>query len=142
MFDLVNDPNELHNLYNAPAQQKTVANLDSGKAGQYTLQVDGERRVYQRVDPADDAPPSLEGYAGQYRSDELAMNWEVQVQAGGLVLQHRRHGEIPPHSTGRDRFAASILGSLQFERDSSGKITGFRVTTGRVRNLRFDRSDR
>ena len=28
---------------------------------------------------------------------------------------------------------------LQFERDSGGKVTGFKLTTGRVRNLRFDR---
>jgi arylsulfatase A-like enzyme len=27
MFDLVHDPNELHNLYHDPAQQKTVAKL-------------------------------------------------------------------------------------------------------------------
>jgi hypothetical protein len=39
----------------------------------------------------------------------------------------------------RDRFSGSNLGSLQFERDSGGKVTGFKVTTGRVRNLQFDR---
>jgi len=136
-------PTGEHEFFVAESQARVVfAKLDSGKAGQYTVQVDEERRVYQRLDPADESAPSLAGCAGQYRSDELAMNWEIQVQAGGLMIQHRRHGEIPLRSAGRDRFTASILGSLQFERDSSGKVTSFQVTTGRVRNLRFDRSDR
>ena len=29
--------------------------------------------------------------------------------------------------------------AVQFERDSGGKVTAFKVTTGRVRNLRFER---
>jgi hypothetical protein len=69
----------------------------------------------------------------------LETSWLVQVKDGGLVLQHRRHGEIPLRPAARDRFRGSNLGSLQFERDSGGKVTGFKVTTGRVRNLRFDR---
>jgi hypothetical protein len=115
------------------------AKLDSGKAAQYTLQMDGERRVYQRLDPADELPPTLPDYTGHYHSDELEMSCAVQVKEERLVVQHRRHGEIPLRPVGRDRFSASNLGSLQFERDSDGKVTGFKVTTGRVRNLRFDR---
>jgi arylsulfatase A-like enzyme len=34
MYDLAGDPDELHNLYNDPAQQETVANL---KAELYRL---------------------------------------------------------------------------------------------------------
>ena len=101
--------------------------------------MEGARRVYQRLDPADEIPPTLPDYAGQYHSDELEMSCSVQVKEGRLVLQHRRHGEIPLRPVARDRFGGSDLGSLQFERDSGGKVTGFKVTTGRVRNLRFER---
>ncbi|MBI1841224.1 MAG: serine hydrolase [Verrucomicrobia bacterium] len=136
-------PSGEHEFFVAETQARVVfSKLDSGKAGQYTVHMDGETRVYQRIDPADEVSPRLADYAGQYRSDELAMNWEVQAQGSGLVIQHRRHGEIPLRWVGRDRFTASILGSLQFERDSTGKVATFKVTTGRVRDLRFDRSDR
>jgi hypothetical protein len=84
-------------------------------------------------------PPNLPDYAGRYRSEESETIWLVQVKEGKLVLQQRRHGEIPLRPMARDRFSGSNLGSLQFEQDAGGKITGFKVTTGRVRNLRFER---
>jgi CubicO group peptidase (beta-lactamase class C family) len=133
-------PTGEHEFFAAETQARvTFANLDSGKAAQYTLEMDGERRVYRRVEETDEVLPSLQDYAGQYRSDELQTSWSVQVQDGGLVLQHRRQGEIPLRAGARDRFSGSRLGSLQFERDSDGKVTAFKVTTGRVRNLRFER---
>lgn len=115
--------------------------LDSGKAAQYTVEIEGEgeRRIYQRLGATDEGSPNLPDYAGHYRSEELDTTWLVQVKEGKLVLQHRRQGEIPLRSTTRDRFSASNVGSMQFERDSGGKVIGFKVTTGRVRNLRFDR---
>lgn len=117
----------------------TFANLDSGKAAQYTLEIDGERRVYQRLDAADEVPPNLPDYAGRYRSEELESSWSIQVKEGRLVLHRPRHGEISLRPGARDRFSGSNLGALRFERDSGGKVTGFKVTTGRVRNLRFER---
>ena len=117
----------------------TFAKLDSGKAAQYTVEIDGVQRVYQRLDAADEVPPNLPDYAGHYRSEELETSWSVQVKEGKLVLQHLRHGEIPLRPMARDRFNGSNLGSLQFERDSAAKVTGLKVTTGRIRNLRKGR---
>jgi hypothetical protein len=115
--------------------------LDSGKAAQYTVEIEGEgaRRVYQRLDPADEVPLKLSDYTGHYRSEELETAWPVEIKDGKLVLQHRRQGEISLRSTTRDQFSASNLGSIQFERDSGGKVIGLKVTTGRARNLRFER---
>lgn len=133
-------PTAEHEFFVAETKARVVfAKLDSGKAAQYTVELDGEKRVYERLDPADEVPPTLPDYAGHYLSDELEMSCAVQVKEGRLVLQHRRHGEILLRPVARDRFSGSNLGSLQFERDSGGKVTGFKVTTGRVRNLRFER---
>jgi CubicO group peptidase (beta-lactamase class C family) len=129
-----------HEFYVAETKARVIfAKLDSGKAAQYTVEMDGERRVYQRLDSTDEVPPNLPDYAGHYRSEELETSWSVQVKEGKLMLQHHRHGEIPLRPMARDKFSGSNLGSLQFERDAGGKVTGFKVTTGRVRNLRFDR---
>jgi CubicO group peptidase (beta-lactamase class C family) len=133
-------PTAEHEFFVAETKARVIfAKLDSGKAAQYTLELDGERRVYRRLEGADEVPPNLPDYAGQYRSEELETSWSVQVKEGKLVLQHRRQGEIPLRPGARDRFSGSNLGSLQFERDSEGKVTAFKVTTGRVRNLRFER---
>jgi CubicO group peptidase (beta-lactamase class C family) len=133
-------PTAEHEFFVAETKARVIfAKLDSGKAAQYTVEMDGQRRVYQRLDAADEAPPNLPDYAGHYRSEELEVNWSVQIKEGQLVLQQHRHGEIALRPMARDRFSGSNLGSLQFERDSGGKVTGFKLTTGRVRNLRFDR---
>jgi len=133
-------PTAEHEFFVAETKARIVfAKLDSGKAAQYTVEMEGERRVYQRLEPADEVPPTLTDYTGHYRSDELEMSWAVQVKEGRLVVQHRRHGEILLRPLAGDRFSGSNLGSLHFERDSGGKVTGFKVTTGRVRNLRFER---
>jgi CubicO group peptidase (beta-lactamase class C family) len=133
-------PTGEHEFFVAETKARvTFAKLDSSKAAQYTLEIDGERRVYQRLQATNEVPPNLSDYAGQYRSQELETIWSIQVKEGKLVLQHRRQGEIPLRPVARDRFSGSNLGSLQFERDSGGKVTGVKVTTGRVRNLRIER---
>jgi len=133
-------PTAEHEFFVAETKARVIfAKLDSGKASQYTVEMDGERRDYQRLDAADEVPPTLPDYIGHYRSEELEMICVVEVKEGRLLLQHRRHGEIPLRPAARDRFSGSNFGSLQFERDSGGKVTGFKVTTGRVRNLQFDR---
>jgi len=133
-------PTAEHEFFVGETKARVVfAKLDSGKAAQYTLEIDGGRRVYRRLDAADEVPPNLPDYAGHYRSEELEISWSVQVKEGKLVLQQRRHSEFPLRPMARDRFSGPNLGSLQFERDGGGKVSGFKVTTGRVRNLRFDR---
>jgi hypothetical protein len=42
-------------------------------------------------------------------------------------------------ATGDDRFAEAA-GTCQLTRDGDGRVTGFLVTTGRVRVLRFERA--
>jgi len=127
--------------FSAPEIKARVvfANLESGKAKQYTLETGEQKRVYRRIDPADEAAPQLQDYAGDYRSEELEMSCGIQVKEGRLIVLHRRHGEIPMRQNGRDRFSAQNLGLVAFERGPDGKVAGLKVTTGRVRNLRFAR---
>jgi hypothetical protein len=54
MYDLARDPDELHNLYNDPAQQQTVANL---KAELYRLKKevkDDDQYANQQPPPGTD----------------------------------------------------------------------------------------
>jgi CubicO group peptidase (beta-lactamase class C family) len=103
---------------------------------------DGEPIVSERVEP----PPELldpSPYAGTYVSDELAATYRLLVEGEGLVLRHWRHGDIPLRPVALDRFQSDAwwLGSVRFERDERGRITGFRSSSGRVRHLWFERRD-
>ena len=67
-------PTGEHELFAAVIKARVMfAKLDSGNAAQYTLEMDGQRRVYDRLEAADELPPNLQDYAGQYRSEELGM---------------------------------------------------------------------
>ena len=102
--------------------------------------------------PPPSAPPSnqpawtpsaaeLQAYTGAYYSPELETRYEVLLQNNGLVARHRRHGDIALRPVSADNFRAApfYFSEIRFERDAAGKVTGMRVSAGRVRNLRFEK---
>lgn len=81
-------------------------------------------------------------YVGTYYSPEIETLYEIRAGSDGLVVYHLRHGEMPlalgdelDVFTG-DRF---FLRGLRFTRGDDGRVDGFRLTGGRVRDLRFVR---
>lgn len=86
------------------------------------------------------SPAELEAYAGSYYGEELDATYTVTVRDDGVRLRLangtvRRAEPIEP-----DVFEAGAY-ELHFVRDGAGKITGFRLMAGRVRNLEFVRFD-
>ena len=134
-------PSGRHEFLVADTDGRMVFEMaESGKASRYTLETDGETRVYQRTKPEDMTPPILEDYVGSYHSDELDLTCVLVVKAGQLTVQHRRHGELSLRTVSRDHFGSPDLGTIRFERNQDGKISGFRLTGGRVRNVVFMRA--
>ncbi|MEX2284946.1 MAG: serine hydrolase domain-containing protein [Gemmatimonadota bacterium] len=91
-----------------------------------------QRPTNESVNPAD--------YAGSYRSDELGVTYTVQTAGAEL----RVIGGLPRERTltagERDTFRSGG-NTYRFERNSAGRVTGFTVEAGRVRNIRFGRTD-
>lgn len=84
--------------------------------------------------------PRLDAYVGRYYSPELETVYTARLESGRLVMAHRRHGDATLQPTAPDAFDSDawFLGSLAFERDASGTVTGMRATAGGVRNLFFE----
>jgi CubicO group peptidase (beta-lactamase class C family) len=82
---------------------------------------------------------ALAAYAGEYRSPELDMLLTIQVENGGLVARRISGQKIPLTADARDRFRALQRSAFDFQRDATGRITGFRWQGNRVRNLLFER---
>ncbi len=86
-------------------------------------------------------PPPLDSQqkqelAGFYYSGELDIEYEVVIEQGDLVLR------VGNDLDGRLRLAATDemrrgRVTLRFERSGDGRITGFLLDAGRVKNLRF-----
>jgi CubicO group peptidase (beta-lactamase class C family) len=98
-------------------------------------------RVDETKEPTVDRLTQL---AGTYFSEELEATYHVEVRNGGLVMRHRRHGVIPLTWVNAEDFRGSwFMRSVEFVRDSGGRVTGLNVTVDeRSRDIRFTRLDR
>jgi len=112
-----------------------------GKVKRFTLQMGGQDIEGKRVEFPELTPEQMAEYAGDYYSDELGTTYTLLVDGTSLVARHRRHGdnELIPSDTDQFTGGQWWLSVLRFTRNEDKKITGFLLTGGRVRNLRFDR---
>jgi len=85
-------------------------------------------------------PSVYEEYVGDYYCDELGTTYTISIKDNQLVAKHRRHDDISLTRSG-DHFVGEkwFFSEIRFERDGKDQVTGFILTGGRVRNLRFDK---
>jgi CubicO group peptidase (beta-lactamase class C family) len=97
---------------------------------------------FWRIEPAPDSL-AVGDYVGVFRSEEVGVGVRIVGSEEGIALVHPRHGTIDLRPVAKDRFDSDQwwLGSLRFTRDEQGRVVAFRSTSGRVRNLQFERAD-
>lgn len=82
----------------------------------------------------------LEQYTGTYYSPELKAEYTISNNKGKLVISSFRLGEsdlgIDP--TTENQFSSS-LGAVKFYKDNQNKIAGFKLSGGRIQNIRFEK---
>ena len=81
----------------------------------------------------------LQAFAGTYHSEEIDADYELAVEKGKLMLHIHNSPELQMAPVGKDEFYFGGLGSLVFERDNGGRVTGFQFFGQRVRGLVFRR---
>ena len=94
--------------------------------------------VFTRADSAALTDAQLAEYAGDYRNDEIDATHTWKVEKGKLVAYsgYRRLGEIDPSYKDGFTRGGSVIDIV---RDRRGRITGYTIQSGRVRDLRFTR---
>jgi hypothetical protein len=95
----------------------------------------------EKFEPANLSAYQLEEFVGDYHSDELGTNYTMVILDGKLVAQHQRHSDVQLNPTKKDMFLGVqwFFRQVRFTRNSENQVTGFRLSGGRVRNLRFDK---
>ena len=78
----------------------------------------------------------LREYAGDYLSNELGAVYRFDAQSGKLSLRRPKSKAEPLEPVAPDVFRGSV-GNIRFTRDPDGRVSGFAISSGRVRNLRF-----
>ncbi len=113
----------------------------SGKVTRFLLRQGSEEMPAKRIEALILKPEQLKEYIGDYYSEELGTTYTLVVDQGKLIAQHRRNEDSVLSPTVIDEFAGSnwYFGKVQFTRAKNKRISGFRLSGSRVRNLRFDK---
>lgn len=107
-----------HLLFIAPADSIYFAAVDSGRTDE----------------------KYLEEYTGKYYSEEAESYCEIKFKNAALVFHRDPATDIPLLTTYKDGFD-SYIGNMHFERNKAGKITGFKVSVTRARNVVFKKTN-
>jgi hypothetical protein len=85
-------------------------------------------------------PEQLAEYAGDYFSNELGALYVLSQENNRLTLRYPR-GVLTLEPIQQDTFVAGYpIGNVQFVRDDATKtIRGFKLTSGRIRNISFEK---
>ncbi len=122
-----------------PSRGVTFHRDSDGSVARATFHQGGDY-LARRIEAWSLAAGDLAEYAGRFVSPELETIYTFVVEDGKLMGQHRRHADFELEPTKRDTFRGPrFLSEVAFERGADGKINGFRVSNGRVRNLWFGR---
>ncbi len=81
----------------------------------------------------------LAAFEGDYFSEELGTTYTLVVKDSVLTARHRRHADATLSPTITDTFTTDtwFMRSIHFVRDRARRVTGFEVSEGRSRNVRF-----
>jgi hypothetical protein len=105
---------------------------------QMFIRTAGDTVTFVRADTVALTPAQLAAFAGEYRNDEVEAthSWRIEREQLVLYIGDRRQGVLEPSY--RDGFTRGGT-VIDVQRDARGRITGFVMQSGRVRNLRFTR---
>jgi len=93
--------------------------------------------TYTGTDSARTDAAALSEYFGEYYSEEAEAKFSVIAKDGKLFLRRNAKAEYAMTPTYKDGFTAGPISALYFERDRKNKISGFKVSVNRARNISF-----
>lgn len=96
-------------------------------------------RVFEKVEPSSENKKNLTEFSGSYFSPEADNIFKLEVKDNGLFLVRKKFPTVALRSTVTDSFVTQDGWDLQFERDEKGKVSSFRLNTGRVLHLLFNK---
>jgi len=98
-----------------------------------------ETERFERVEAFTPVAVDLEAFAGSFYSEELDVTYTVRIDDGKLWMRVRNNMPQPLQPAVRDLFVGPQGIRVEFARGADGRVSGFAVQAGRVRNIRFVR---
>ncbi len=112
---------------------------EDGTADSLTLHQNGDhiaKKIEFELDFAE-----MREYTGRYFSEEVETLYHIALKDSTLLLQHYQLDEdIELSPSDKDKFGAGFpLSSIVFVRNEAGDITGFKGSSGRTRDVLFEK---
>jgi len=106
-----------------------------------TLSVpDSAPQIFETYPPVQLSNADLAQLAGEYTSAELQATYRLAAKEGKLTATVNWQDPLVLEPTVRDEFQGPDGIAFVFRRDASGRITGYDLFAGRVRNISFPRT--
>jgi CubicO group peptidase (beta-lactamase class C family) len=83
---------------------------------------------------------ALLAYTGEYKSTELDATYKLVVENGSLALRSGWNQPVKMEPLVPDEFTIGPLGAAVFHRDATGHVSGLSVYSGRIRDVRFEKT--
>ena len=123
-------------MLNLPTEVKVAFISEDGKDRMIVSEGETVLGSLDEYEPADPSSVDMKQYLGSYFSEELSTTYTMIEEEGKLIATHPRISDIPVSFVKSDIF--NIGGNtVEFTRDTDNSISGLKVSTGRVKNLRF-----
>ncbi|UCE42601.1 MAG: beta-lactamase family protein [Candidatus Aminicenantes bacterium] len=95
-----------------------------------------KKRTVEKRATIDISENTLRKYTGNFRSQELQVIFQILFEDGNLYLRRQGGQNLLMQAYEKDKF--KVRGwTIQFIFDAEKQISGFRLSSGRVRNLKF-----
>ena len=117
----------------------TFSKVEDGFSQQLEVLQSGNKMHLYRKPTMDPSQVNLADYAGDYYSQELDVTYHFRLEDDILVVQIDKKATAVCSISGPDAISM-YLGLARFRR-GEGKITGFELDSGRLKNLKFVRTD-
>jgi CubicO group peptidase (beta-lactamase class C family) len=111
----------------------------NGKVTGFIWKQGGQEAQAPRVVIVNPTPRELEDYAGTYVNEELGVTFTAEVRGPALFLipGDRPATRLIPDEKDRFNSAVAWMPVLIFQRNAEGRVTGFVIDSGAVRDLVF-----
>ncbi|MEP1096577.1 MAG: serine hydrolase domain-containing protein [Cyclobacteriaceae bacterium] len=97
--------------------------------------------VFEQYVPTNYSANQLETFTGTFLCKELSTSYQFSIKENLLTASHIRNNDVSFSPVTQDLFVggAWLFGSIKYERNQSNDISGFWLSTDRVRKLWFEK---
>ena len=97
--------------------------------------------IMERYEPVNPSTLSLQSYAGTYYNKEYATLFSFYIENGQLITRNLHHQNIEFRPVKKDVFTSTsaFITALEFLRDTSNGVKGFKVDADGIHNLVFEK---